>query len=135
MGTKTTVNDKGLVTESESGTAITFIVDGKTINKTENAAVDGDITVGNKPVVVVEGATVTPTASLPVVGSDNVGLQYTIVNADPTTAFAVSGTQGISGGEWELNISASTPTATTRPVVCILAVSSTLGGYAWERLY
>lgn len=128
MGTKTTVNNKGVFSTKTSSTAISFIVDGKKINKTFNAAVDGNATVGNKSVVVLEAATVAVTAALPVIVSENVGLQYTFVNADTANEFAISGTQPFNGGvEWEIGISART--------AAVIAVSSSANGYSWEQLY
>ena len=126
MGTKTTVDNKGVVTKSESGSAITFIVDGKHINKTQNGAVDGAVTADNKGVVVVEANGNTVTASLPAISEDNVGLSYIFVNADNANAMALSGTNPISGSGWEVG--------TTARATSVLAVSSS-AGFGWEILY
>lgn len=127
MGTKTTIDVKGVVTEKVGGTAITFIVDGKTINKTQNAAVDAAVTAGQKPVVVVEANGAIVTASLPTIGSDETGLSYIFVNADNANEMVLSGTNPISGSGWEY--------ATLNRTTSVLAISSSANGYSWEVLY
>jgi hypothetical protein len=129
MGIKTTVNDKGVVTEKIAGTGITFVVDGKTVNNVFNAPVDGSVTLDNvnDPFVVVEANSVDVTASLPAVSAELVGTTYTVINADTTAGLALSGTNPINGSDWELDVSARR--------ISVVAVSSSAYGYSWEQLF
>ena len=75
MGTKTTINDKGVVTEKVAGTGVSFVVDGKQLNSVFNAADDTGPNLANvnDPVVVLNVAAAGVTASLPGVSAENVG--------------------------------------------------------------
>ena len=128
MGTKTTVNNKGVFSETVAGSAISFIVDGKTINKVENGALNGDVTAANKPVIVMEATATAVTGVLPAVSTDNIGLQYTFVYADNTSTLALSGTNKINGGVWELDVTAS------MRAITVIAVSSSKNGFSWEQM-
>ena len=129
MGTKTTVNSKGVFSETVVGTAISFIVDGKTINKVENGALNGDVTAANKPVIVMEATATAVTGVLPVVVADNVGLQYTFVYADNTSTLALSSSANvINGGTYELDVTSS------MRAITVIAVSSSKNGFSWEQM-
>ncbi len=128
MGIKVTVNEKGVVSEKQSGTDKKFVIDSKVVKNVFHPGVDTGVTVTNvkDPVIVLEAASAGVTASLPALSTELLGTQVTFLNVEAET-FDVSGTNPINGSTWDATVS-------TRGY-CLLAVSSSANGYSWEQLF
>ena len=128
MGTKTSVNNKGVVTAKTAGSEDEFLVDAKRREGITNYAPGESGPVGVTPVTVYEGSVAGVTASLPAIGAGNVGLEYKVINADVTADIMISGTNGnvIDSDTEEFTLAEEGAT--------MLAISSSLDGYSWIAL-
>ena len=125
MGIKTTVGAQGVVSEKVAGddeVVISVKVKRETTNF-PNTTTTASLT--TETVAVFEAATDDVVVQLPTVGSANVGLEFTVINADVSNDLILSGAtgQGIDSGTLLFTVAEESAT--------IMAVSSALDGYAW----
>ena len=128
MGIKTTVGAQGVVSEKVSGNDELF-VSVKTKRETTNF-VNTTLTASltTETVAVFEATSDDVVVTLPAVGAANVGLEFTVINADVANNLTLSGATGQPIDSDTLIYTVVSESAT------IMAVSSALDGYAWTVL-
>lgn len=136
MATKTTIDSRGVVTETIAGSNDILVLDKRTVQDGEVSAADvtGTVTLNSPFHVLNPGASGVVTGSLPVIGDEEVGLRI-LVHKDQTSGEAVlSGATGqpvveqggtISGAALEYKLTGTTAIAD------VIASVSGSGSYHW----
>jgi hypothetical protein len=129
MGIKTTINNKGVFSESVQGND-QLVVNVRQRQSVQVVSASGNATVGSHPIAVFEASGNAVTASLPTISDGNIGLRLTCINNHADNALVLSGATGqpINGGALELEVSGTSGYQRGQDVV---AVSSSFEGYGW----
>lgn len=131
MGIKTVINEKGVVSTKVQGSD-QFVVGTRSAQTVTVVSASGDHTLSDAAVAVFDASGNAVTASLPVIGAGNVGLQYTAINTATAFALVLSGATGqrINGGSLEFEVSASYGFNTAQGIISANSGS----GYGWFTL-
>jgi len=129
MGIKTTIDSKGVRSESVQGND-QVVVNIRSRQAVLVVSASGNASVGAQPVSVFEASGNAVTASLPVISDGNVGIRLTCINNHADNALVLSGATGqpINGGALELEVSGTSGYQRGQDVV---AVSSSFEGFGW----
>lgn len=133
MAVKTTINNKGVFSETISGSDDLLVIDAtQTSAPQQNVSISGTLVSGavvtvSAPVTSIAPNASSPTASLPTIGSSNVGTMFWLIKSGANTNnIVVSGTNPIGvGSTWTFNLSGS------NDAVQLLATSGSGTGYYW----
>jgi hypothetical protein len=123
MGIKTTVDNRGVVSEKVAGSD-KLVVNVKQKKDLNVLAADASGPADGEKVLVVAASSAVVTASLPAIGDGNVGTRFHIVNTDNSNDVVLSGTNNIDASSWE-------EAYTTPHSIEVIAVSSSVGGFEW----
>lgn len=129
MGIKTTINEKGVFSESVSGND-QVVFDVRKRDEVLVVSASGNASVGAKPINVFEASGNAVTASLPTIADGNVGLKLICINNHASNPLVLSGATGqpINGGALELEVSGTTG---WQRGITVVAVSSSFEGFGW----
>lgn len=127
MGIRNKVGTTGWISEKISGTSAEIDMSNATETvapkKGMTFAQTGSVTSITAPVAMLGAGAVGTTASLPAIGSSNVGKMFLIFSSGSAQTL-ISGSNTINGGAWTRSVS-------PWGIYTFIAYSSSLNGYGW----